>query len=61
MIELTKNQCRSLADFIDFYLLSAIREDTEIDNLAWVHDIITAWKIFDRVANGGELNADEQD
>ena len=58
MIELTKNQCRSLAEFIDCYLLNAIREDEDVDNLAWIWDIVSAWKIFDRVANGGELNID---
>lgn len=44
LVELTKDQCVNLAEFIDLYLLTAIREDEFIDNLAWVESMILAKK-----------------
>ena len=45
-IHLTKSQCNNLADFIDFYLIKAIREDEEIDNLMWIKDMIDAHTVL---------------
>lgn len=45
-IRLTKSQCNNLADFIDFYLIKAIREDEELDNLQWVKDMIDAHTVL---------------
>ena len=46
VIHLTESQCNNLADFIDFYLLKAIREDDEIDNLNWVKDMLDAHTVL---------------
>lgn len=45
-IDLTKSQCESLIDFIELNLLDVIRRDTDIDNLEWVENILTANTIF---------------
>ena len=42
IVELTKDQCKNVAEFIDMHLLNAIREDEFIDNLAWVESMILA-------------------
>jgi hypothetical protein len=41
-VELSKDQCRNLAEFIDIHLLDAIRSDPDIDNLRWVESMILA-------------------
>lgn len=41
-IDLTKGQCESLIDYIEVNLLDVIRNDTDIDNLRWVQNILTA-------------------
>lgn len=43
-VELTKDQCQNIADFIELNLLQVIRLDTDIDNLAWVESLILAKK-----------------
>lgn len=51
-IYLTKSQCRSLADFIDFHLIGEIRDNLDIDNLIWVKDMVDAYAVFR--ANGDD-------
>lgn len=53
-VELTVDQCEALAEFIDMYLLTAIREDSEIDNLQWVCDLINAKNTFEEARKRGE-------
>lgn len=55
-VHLTKGQCKNVAEFIDMYLLHAIRTDDEIDNLNWVRDMIDA---RDTLACAGEDEEDE--
>ena len=47
-IDLTKDQCLSLIEYIEFYLLDIIRKDTEIDRLEWVQNIISAKAAFEK-------------
>lgn len=47
-VELSKAQCRNVAEFIDMYLLEAIRKDTAIDNLGWVEDMIVVKNALDK-------------
>ena len=53
-IDLTKSQCESLIDFIEEDLLDVIRKDTDIDNLEWVQNILTANTLFHLAIAGGE-------
>lgn len=46
-IELTKGQCESLVDFIEGHLLDAIRNDTDIDNLNWVRNILNVHQVLE--------------
>ena len=57
MIDLTKNQCRDLADFIEYNIFYVIRDDTGIDNIGWLIDIVDAYK---KLRAEGEKN-DEED
>ena len=43
-IELTKSQCENLAEFIDLNIFSMIRDDTDIDSIGWLSDIMDAYK-----------------
>lgn len=47
-VELSKEQCRNLAEFIDINLLDAIRNDPGIDNLLWVESMIGAKNALDK-------------
>lgn len=55
-VELTKNQCAAIADLIEVHLLDIIRSDTDIDNLAWVENVLGAKlameKAVDEYENG---------
>lgn len=44
VISFTKSQCKNLADFIEFNLLSVIREDKDIDNILWACDMCEAYQ-----------------
>ena len=53
-IELTKSQCKNVAKFIEFNLLSAIRNDDCIDNIYWVSEMLKAMEALEKVAKEGE-------
>ena len=53
-IDLTKAQCESLIDFIELNLIDVIRNDTDIDSLEWVQNILTANTLFHLAIAGGE-------
>lgn len=56
-IDLTKEQCESLIDYIEVNLLDVIRNDTDIDSLAWVQNILTAKDAFEKaVKENGEAD-----
>ena len=44
MIDLTKSQCTNIADFIEMNIFQYIRDDTEIDNMDWLIDMVDAYK-----------------
>jgi len=48
MIELNldKEDCKNLADFIDEAFFSIIRENEDIDNIEWVRSILNAYDEF---------------
>ena len=43
-VQLTKSQCKHVADFIEFGLIEYIRNDPDLDNVLWIADMIEAWK-----------------
>lgn len=49
-VELTKEQCDNLAEWIELRLLDEIRMDKEIDNLYWVKRMIEAFETFKKAA-----------
>lgn len=44
IIDLTESQCRNLCDFIEVNIFENIRDDTEIDNIGWLIEIIGAYQ-----------------
>ena len=54
-VELTKEQCESLVDFIECELIHSIREDEYLDNLQYVINICDAYKVFKEVADNVNL------
>ena len=49
-VELSKDQCESLADFISLNLLDVIRNDVDIDNLNYVRNLLNALQTFEEAA-----------
>ena len=41
-VELSKVQCEVVADFIEMNILDVIRNDTDIDNVAWLENMLEA-------------------
>ena len=56
-VELTKTQCKNVAEFIEMYLFHAIREDDEMDNLEYLRDMLNAEETLRKAAKGYEENA----
>ena len=55
-VELTKSQCAAVADLIDVNLLDIIRNDTDIDNLAWVENILSAKRAMEKAVDEYETD-----
>ena len=53
-VELTKSQCKNVAEFIEFNLLSVIKDDDSIDNIFCVEDMIAAMRVLEKAAKRGE-------
>lgn len=57
-VRLKRSQCKNVADFIDFGLIEQIRNDTGIDNILWIEDMIGAMRTLEKAANmDGEADA----
>ena len=54
MLELTRSQCKNIAELIELNIFDYIRNDTEIDNMEWLCDMADAWKKM-KEAEGKEL------
>jgi hypothetical protein len=52
-VELSKSQCRNIADFIEFHFIESIRNDDYIDNIRYVADVSKAYEIL-KEAGGNE-------
>lgn len=46
-VRLTKSQCQNVAAFIEIHLLDVIRNDTDIDNISWIEDMIGAMRALE--------------
>ena len=44
MIELTKDEVGFLMDFIEFNIFNVIRNDEEIDNIAWLDNMMSVYR-----------------
>ena len=44
IIDLTESQCENLCDFIEFNIFEYIRNDTDIDNIDWIVDMMGAYQ-----------------
>ena len=44
MIEITKDEAESLMDFIEMNIFEIIRENTEIDSIEWLCNIMSVYK-----------------
>ena len=44
MVDLTESQCGNLCEFIEFNIFECIRNDTDIDNIDWLVDMIEAYQ-----------------
>lgn len=53
-VELTKSQCKNVAEFINYNLLDEIRNDPEIESIYWVKDMINAMEVLEKAAREGE-------
>ena len=53
-IELTKDQCKNLALFIEINLLHDIRSDPEMDNLDYLRDMLNIQQMCREAAKHGD-------
>ena len=44
IIDLTESQCENLCDFIEFNIFDYIRNDTDIDNINWLIDMMETYQ-----------------
>lgn len=44
MIEITENEASSLRDFIRFYLIESIRNDSDVDSLLYIWNILSFYE-----------------
>ena len=49
-VRLTKSQCVNVAEFIELHILDVIRNDTDIDSIGWIEDIIGAMRALEEGA-----------
>lgn len=56
-VELTKSQCNNVADFIEIYIFQAIRDDTDMDNIEYLRDMLDAEKALRKAVDEYEGNA----
>ena len=50
-VELTKNQCQVVAEFIEMNILDVIRNDTDIDNIAWLENMLDAKQALEKAVD----------
>ena len=50
-IELSKSQCKNIAEFMEWDIFEAIRNDTDIDNIDWLVDMCNAYEILRKAGN----------
>lgn len=58
-VPLTPSQCKNLAEFIELFLLLAIRDDEDIDNIEWVRSMLDSHKEL-MEASGKRWNDDKE-
>ena len=44
MIEITKDEAESLADFIEVNIFDIIRNDPDIDSIEWLENLMAVYK-----------------
>lgn len=44
MIELTTAEADSLLDFLELNLIDVIRNDTDVDSLEWLDNMMSIWR-----------------
>lgn len=47
----SKDQCESLIDLIEHNIFDIIRNDTDIDNIRWLCNILDIYKIMSEAVN----------
>ena len=53
-LNIDKHTCENIADFLELYFFQNIREDEDMDNIEYVHDLIHAIGELRRVATSGD-------
>ena len=62
MADLKKAEAYSLAEFIDMNLINAIRNDTDIDSIQWIKNIVHAYeKLCDYSGYRGFTEGDSEE
>lgn len=58
MNELTKAEAFAIANFIDAYLFTLIRQDEEADNIWWLKDVLDGFEKLCRFSKYGNVPND---
>ena len=44
MVELTDSEASSLLDFLDLGFIQYIKEDTDVDSMLWLDNMMSIWR-----------------
>ena len=50
-LNIDRKTCENIADFLELYFFQNIRDDVDMDNIEYVHDLLHAIDELKRVAN----------
>ena len=44
MVELTESEASSLCDYLELYFIQNVRDDTDIDSMLWLDNMMSIWR-----------------
>lgn len=54
-LNLTADDCKNIADFLEIYFFQNIRDDEDMDNIEYVRSLINAIDELKRVSKNGKI------
>ena len=58
-VNISKDDCENIAEFLEIYFFQNIRDDTDLDNIEYVHSLIHAIEELRKVSHRKTGDSDE--